>query len=103
MIDINIRETMGGYALEMEYPTQSFTIYFNSHKNAVDVKRIIEKDRRCRKTIKPYGYDECYEKVKTARTATPVNTEELDNIRDYYGYDLFIECLTDVIRKYNLD
>ena len=52
--------------------------------------------------MKTNAYYECYEKVKTARMATPVNTKELENIRDFYGYDLYIECLRDVIKKNNL-
>lgn len=53
--------------------------------------------------MKRNGYEECYAKVKAARMAKPVNTTELENIRDYYGYDLYIECLNDVVKKYNLD
>lgn len=53
--------------------------------------------------MKQAGYEECYEKVKAARTATPVNTVELENIRDFYGYDLYIECLKAVIKNHNLD
>lgn len=45
MIDINIRETSGVYALDMNYQTQTITLYFNSRQNAVNVKRIIEIDR----------------------------------------------------------
>jgi hypothetical protein len=53
--------------------------------------------------MKRQGYYECYEKVKNARMATPVNTEELNNIRDFYGYDLYSECLKDIVKKYNLN
>lgn len=53
--------------------------------------------------MKTIGYYECFEKVEKARTAIPVNTSELEAIRDFYGYDLYIECLEDVIKKHNLD
>lgn len=53
--------------------------------------------------IKRAGYDECYKRVEAARTATPVNTKELNNIRDTFGADLYRECLNDVIKKYNLE
>lgn len=49
------------------------------------------------------AYVECYKKVKSARTSKPVNTAELENIRAFYGYDLYIECLKEVVSKYNLD
>ena len=45
------------------------------------------------------GYAECFEKVKEARTATPVDTDRLAEIRDFYGYDLYIECLRDVLKE----
>ena len=47
--------------------------------------------------MKQYGYYECLEKVKKARTADPINTKELATIRDHYGYDLYAECLREVI------
>jgi hypothetical protein len=53
--------------------------------------------------IKSSGYYECFEKVERARTETPVNTDELNRLRDLYGDDLYTECLQDVIRKHNLD
>ena len=53
--------------------------------------------------IKRAGYYECYKRVEAARTASPVNTKELNNIRDTFGNDLYTECLKDVIKKYNLD
>lgn len=59
--------------------------------------------RKEKRKMKRNGYEECYKKVKAARTANPVNTAELENIRDFYGYDLYIECLKDVIKTYNLD
>lgn len=49
--------------------------------------------------MKTAGYVECYAKVKAARTATPVNTEALNDLRDFYGYDLYIECLRDVLNE----
>lgn len=52
--------------------------------------------------MKRNGYYECFERVEKARTATPVNTNELEIIRDFYGYDLYKECLQDVIKKHNL-
>lgn len=65
MNSIDIRESSGVYALDLNYPTQSITIYFNSHKNALAVKQIIELDRRnkitaveaARRVAKAY-YDE---------------------------------------------
>jgi len=53
--------------------------------------------------MKSTGYYECFERIEKARTATPVNTNELENIRDFYGYDLYKECLRDVIKKHNID
>ena len=47
--------------------------------------------------MKTNGYTECFKQVKSARTATPVNTEDLLRIRDLYGYNLYIECLRDVL------
>lgn len=47
--------------------------------------------------MKTSGYYECYKRVEKARTATPVNTKELEDIRDLYGYDLYRECLREVI------
>lgn len=52
--------------------------------------------------MKTNAYFECYERIKTARKATPVNTNELQNIRDYFGYDLYIKCLRDIIEKNEL-
>jgi hypothetical protein len=48
--------------------------------------------------MKTEGYVECFAKVKAARTATPVNTDELERLRDFYGYDLYIECLREVLK-----
>lgn len=45
------------------------------------------------------GYEECYAKVKAARTATPVNTNVLNDLRDFYGYDLYMECLRAVLKE----
>jgi hypothetical protein len=53
--------------------------------------------------MKRSGYEECYAQVKEARTANPVKTDELNNIRDFYGDDLYSECLHDVIKNHNLD
>ena len=44
------------------------------------------------------AYTECFQRVREARTAYPVNTEELHRIRDHYGYDLYIECLQEVLK-----
>lgn len=60
-----------------------------------------KKERK--KKMKRSGYYECFERVEKARTATPVNTNDLEIICDLYGYDLYKECLRDVIKKYNLD
>lgn len=48
------------------------------------------------------GYEECFKRVEEAKTATPVRTAELEEIRDIYGYDLYIDCLNAVISKHNL-
>ena len=48
------------------------------------------------------GYKECFKRVEEARTSTPVKTAELEEIRDIYGYDLYIDCLNAVISKHNL-
>jgi hypothetical protein len=53
--------------------------------------------------MKSSGYYECFKRVEKARTATPVNTTELENIRDFYGYELYKECLMDVIKKHKLN
>lgn len=53
--------------------------------------------------MKRSGYDECYARVKAARTVTPVNTTELENTRDFYGYDLYTECLKAVIKNCSID
>ncbi len=50
--------------------------------------------------MKRAGYEECYEMVKAARTAKPVNTAELENAEEFYGHDLYMECLSDVLRSY---
>lgn len=47
--------------------------------------------------IKNFGYYECFEKVKKARTSKPINTTELEAIRNFYGVDLYAECLRDVL------
>ena len=49
--------------------------------------------------MKSAGYEECYEKVKAARTATPVDTEALNELRDFYGYELYMECLRAVLNE----
>lgn len=40
-----IRETCGDWALDMNFPFETVTIYFNSRQNAETVKKIIETDR----------------------------------------------------------
>lgn len=50
--------------------------------------------------MKPAGYEECYEKVKKAVMKKTINATELAEIRDRYGYFLYIECLRDVKRDY---
>ncbi len=50
--------------------------------------------------MKRNGYYECFERVEKARMATPINTNELEAIRDFYGFDLYSECLRDVIKKH---
>jgi hypothetical protein len=44
------------------------------------------------------GHHECFQRVRRARLSNPVNTDELENIRDFYGYDLYIECLREVLK-----
>ena len=56
--------------------------------------------------------DACYKAIMSARLETPIvyepftqyfDTEKLENVRDKYGYDLYISCLrdaTEVIEKY---
>lgn len=39
-----IREICGDWALDMEFPDQTITAYFNSRRNAENVKKIIEVD-----------------------------------------------------------
>lgn len=41
---MQIREFMGDYALDLDYPDEKIVIYFNSYQNALNVKRIIEVD-----------------------------------------------------------
>lgn len=40
-----IREICGDWALDMNFPFETVTIYFNSRQNAETVKKIIETDR----------------------------------------------------------
>lgn len=40
-----IREAVSDYALDMHFPDETVTIYFNSQQNAENVKKIIETDR----------------------------------------------------------
>ena len=40
-----IREAVSDYALDMHFPDKTVTIYFNSRKNAENVKKIIETDK----------------------------------------------------------
>lgn len=40
-----IRETVCDYALDMHFPDKTVTIYFNSRRNAENVKKIIETDK----------------------------------------------------------
>ena len=46
--------------------------------------------------MKRSGYEECYAAVKAARTAEPVDTRALEELREHFGWDLYIECLNDV-------
>lgn len=39
-----IREICGSWALDMNFPFDTITVYFNSRQNALNVKRIIEVD-----------------------------------------------------------
>ena len=39
-----IREFCGDYALDLEFPHETVTLYFKSYQNALNVKRIIEID-----------------------------------------------------------
>lgn len=47
--------------------------------------------------------DKVYELVKKARMADPVDTKSLEEIRDYYGYDLYSESLDRVIAEMQAD
>lgn len=40
-----IREICGDWALDMNFPFETVTIYFNSRQNALNVKRILEVDK----------------------------------------------------------
>lgn len=40
-----IRAAVSDYALDMHFPDETVTIYFNSRQNAENVKKIIETDR----------------------------------------------------------
>lgn len=46
--------------------------------------------------MKRSGYEECYAAVKAARLAEPIDTEALEDIKERFGNDLYIECLNDV-------
>lgn len=39
-----IRDICGDYALDIQYPKETITLYFNSLQNALNVKKIIEID-----------------------------------------------------------
>lgn len=39
-----IREICGDWALDIQWPRETVTIYFNSRRNALKVKRILEVD-----------------------------------------------------------
>lgn len=57
-------------------------------------------------------YDACYKEIMQAKLDAPkiyecmtvyFDTEKLENVRDKYGYDLYISCLrdaTEVIERY---
>lgn len=40
-----IREICGDWALDMHFPFETVTVYFNSRQNALNVKRILEVDK----------------------------------------------------------
>lgn len=40
-----IREICGDWALDMHFPFETVTVYFNSRQNAENVKKIIETDK----------------------------------------------------------
>lgn len=39
-----IRDMCGDYVLDIQYPKETITLYFNSRQNALNVKKIIEID-----------------------------------------------------------
>lgn len=47
--------------------------------------------------------EKVYELVKKARNAEPVDPKSLEKIRDYYGYDLYIEALDRVVSENQAD
>lgn len=47
------------------------------------------------------GYEQVYALVEKARLAKPVDTKALEDIRDTYGYDLYIEAMAEVLVKHS--
>lgn len=45
------------------------------------------------------GYDACYSIVKKARTSSPVDAEALEDAKEKFGYDLYKQCLDDVLSE----
>lgn len=72
-----IREICGDWALDIQCPRETVTIYFNSRRNALNVKRILEVDAsipnaatvcdmvevvrcgKCKHSVFPGRYGEC--------------------------------------------
>lgn len=43
-MELSVRDFCGDYALDIKFANKTVTLYFNSYRNALNVKRIIEID-----------------------------------------------------------